>query len=161
MRSLAADGGKQDASRRIFLCFLVYILLHWVSSFWLYFAKLGFGYQSVVEYYLGCEEKFMQPRSMLGMLEVSHFHFFSAGLLLLTITHLLLPLGKGAKRSLIYLCFGSALLDIISGWLVRFVHPTFAWLKITSFWCLQISLGWVIFILLVHFWSSGKGTVKT
>ena len=155
MRYLLAGGNRQRLSRRIFLCFLLYLVLHWGSSFWLYFSKLGFGYQSVVEYYLGCEEKFTQPRSALGMLEVTHFHLFSTGLLLLTLTHLFLPLGKGLKSGWLYLCFGAGLTDILSGWLVRFLHPRFAWLKIASFWTLQLSLGLIILLLLGEFIRQG------
>src|SRR5690606_17167084 len=75
-------------------------------------------------------------------LEVSHFHFFAMGLLLLTLTHLMLfvPLRPDLKPWFIVVPFGAALLDEGSGWLVRFVSPWFAYLKIASFLALETSL---------------------
>jgi hypothetical protein len=45
---------------------------------------------SVISYYLGSEQDFTQPKSYQSMLEVSHFHVFSMGLLVLTLTHLMI-----------------------------------------------------------------------
>jgi hypothetical protein len=72
----------------IVLCFLVYTLILWVSNFGLYFAKMSLAPTSVIEYYRGNEEKFLQPRSLQGLLETLHFHAFAMGILLLTLTHL-------------------------------------------------------------------------
>jgi hypothetical protein len=96
----------------------------------------------VVEYYLGSEQRFLEPRSYQGLLETSHFHFFAMGMLLLVLTHLMLfvPLGNGVRAVLIALPFLSALLDEGAGWLVRFVHPLFAYLKIAGFLLLEGSL---------------------
>ncbi|RMG34104.1 MAG: hypothetical protein D6732_10870, partial [Methanobacteriota archaeon] len=44
--------------------------------------------------------------------------------------------------------FASALLGEASGWLVRFVHPLFAWLKMASFITLELSMGFIIWQLL-------------
>jgi uncharacterized membrane protein len=74
----------------IILMFVVYVGVLWLTNALLYFSKMGLTVQSVTDYYLGSEERFLQPRSYQGMLEVSHFHFFAMGLLLLTLTHLML-----------------------------------------------------------------------
>ena len=89
----------------------------------------------MVEYYLGSEERFLSPRSYQGLLEVSHFHLFAMGMLLLVLTHLVLfvPLANRVKAWLIALPFAAALLDEGAGWLVRFVHPGFAYAKIAGF----------------------------
>jgi hypothetical protein len=140
--------------RLIIFFFLFYLVFFWLSNALLYFQKMGLTYGSVVDYYLGSEERFLQPRSYQGLLEVSHFHLFSMGILMLTLTHLLLfvPLSPKRKALLIWLSFGSAFADEAAGWLVRFVHPSFAYLKIASFLALQLSLllvmGFVLFALL-------------
>ena len=41
-----------------------------------------------MDYYLGNEALFTSPRSYQGLLEVSHFHLFAMGMLLLVLTHL-------------------------------------------------------------------------
>jgi len=58
------------------------------------------------------------------------------------------PLRGGIKAWLIAVPFGSALLDEGSGWLVRFVSPSFAILKVVGFLALQISLALLVAISL-------------
>ena len=122
--------------------FLGYMILFWLSNGFLFFHKMSFSYQSVVDYYLGSEAKYTQPRSYQSLLEISHYHLFSMGILMLTMTHLLLfvPLSASTKAWLICLSFGSAISDELSNWLVRFVSPSFAYLKLASFFILQASL---------------------
>lgn len=140
--------------RLIILFFLLYVTVFWFTNALLYFQKMGLTYRSVVDYYLGSEEKFLQPRSYQGLLEISHFHLFSMGILMLTLTHLLLfvPLHPKWKAILICLSFSSAFLEEAASWLVRFVHPLFAYLKIVSFLALQGTLliigGCALFALL-------------
>ena len=136
--------------RLIVVFFLGYIVLFWLTNALLYFHKMSLSYQSVVDYYLGSEEKYLQPRSYRGMLEISHFHLFAMGMLMLTLTHLLLfvPISPGKKAFLICLSFSSALLEEGASWLVRFVHPLFAYLKIASFLALQLSLLLAVFFTL-------------
>jgi hypothetical protein len=120
----------------------LYVALLWVTNAALYFQKMGLGYASVVDYYLGNEQRFLPPRSAQGMLEISHFHLFAMGMLLLVLTHLVLfvPLRNRTKAALIAVPFASALLDEGAGWAVRFVSPLFAYAKIAGFLALQTSL---------------------
>ena len=140
---------RQNLINTIVLLFLGYISLFWISNGLMYFHKMGLTPGSVVEYYLGSEENFTQPKSYQSMLEVTHFHLFSMGILAVTLTHLLLfaYLPVGLKIWLTGLTFASALADEMASWLVRFAHPIFAYLKIGAFLSLEISLG--ILVILV------------
>jgi hypothetical protein len=128
-----------------------------VTNALLYFQKMSLSYDSVVSYYLGNEELFLSPRSYQGLLEVSHFHLFAMGMLLLVLTHLVLfiPVKGRTKAWLISLPFLAALLDEGSSWLVRFAHPNFAYLKITGFLLLQTSLAALIGLSL---WAVFRGS---
>ncbi len=141
----------------IVVLYAVYVAGLWLTNALLYFAKMGLTYGSVVQYYLGAEELFRPARSYQGMLEVSHFHLFAMGMLLLVLTHLMLfvPIGTRAKVTLIVVPFLSAALDEGAGWAVRFVSPLFAYLKIGGFLLLQTSLAALIGISLWSvFWGS-------
>ena len=131
----------------------------WLTNALLYFGKMSLTPASVVNYYLGNEEQFLTPRSYEGMLEVAHFHLFAMGMLLLVLTHLMLfvPLRNGTKAWLIALPFLSAALDEGGGWLVRFGHPAFAWLKIVGFLSLQASLAVLVGLSL---WSVFAGSQR-
>ena len=133
----------------------IYVILLWITNGLLYFSKMSLTTASVVNYYLGNEEAYLSPRSYQGLLEVSHFHLFAVGMLLLVLTHLMLfvPLRGWIKAWLIAFPFLAALLDEGAGWLVRFVSPNFAIVKIAGFLLLQGSLAllvglslWAVFV---------------
>lgn len=138
----------------------LYVALLWVTNAALYFQKMGLTYASVVEYYLGNEERFLTPRSAQGMLEISHFHLFAMGMLLLVLTHLVLfvPLRNRTKALLIGVPFLSALVDEGAGWGVRFVSPWFAYAKIGGFLALQLSLAALVALSV---WSVFRGSSES
>ncbi len=154
---ITGEMNRNRLLQAIVVAYSLYVGLLWVTNALLYFSKMGLTYGSVVTYYLGSEQDFTQPRSYLGMLEVSHFHLFAMGMLLLVLTHLVLfvPLSNRAKIWLIIAPFASALLDEGSGWLVRFVSPLFALAKIAGFLALQTSLALLVGLAL---WSVFRGT---
>jgi hypothetical protein len=154
---ITGEWSKNRLLQTIILLFVLYVGVLWLSNALLYFHKMGLTYTSVTEYYLGSEEKFLQPRSYQGMVEILHFHFFAMGILLLTLTHLMLfvPLSEKYKPLLIAWPFLSALFNEGSSWLVRFVHPSFAYLKIASFLSLEISLAVLMGLSL---WAVFRGT---
>jgi hypothetical protein len=127
-------------------CFLTYTLILWVTNAGLYFAKMSLAPSSVVDYFLGNEEKFLPPRSLQGLLEMLHFHTFAMGMLLMTLTHLVLfvPISMRTKAYGIAIAFASGIGGELSGWGVRFVHPAFAYLKVGFFLSLELSILWLM-----------------
>jgi len=91
------------------------------------------------------------------MAKLSNFHFFSMAVMLVTLNHLILftALGNIWKLLLIVSSFLSALGDIAGGWLIRYVSPDFAYLKIASVLALQASLA-VLMIMIVWFLYSAQ-----
>ena len=158
--------GNWDRNRllqTIIVLYCLYVALLWVTSALLYFEKMGLDYASVVSYYLGDEERFLSPRSYQGLLEVSHFHLFAMGMLLLVLTHLVLfvPLRAVTKAWLVAVPFAAALLDEASGWAVRFVDPVFAYAKIAGFLLLQTSLAALVAIALWAVFAGGQNSSYT
>lgn len=154
MRVMMTGPGQSSLAKVILAFFYVYFLLHWVTGILMFRTKLGFSYQSVVRYFLGDPEQFMNPRSFIGLLEVTHFHLFAMGLFFVVFSHLLLfsSFGEPIKTILIWLLGLSLLLDIVSPWLIRYVAAPFAWLKLGSFWLLQgVSLVLIIGLLTALF----------
>ena len=156
---ITGEWSRNRLLQTIVVLYSLYVALLWVTNALLYFQKMGLTAASVVDYYRGNEELFISPRSYQGLLEVSHFHLFAMGMLLLVLTHLMLfvPLANRTKAWLITLPFLSALLDEGSGWLVRFGHPTFAYLKILGFLALQTSLAVLVGLSL---WSVFAGSQR-
>lgn len=152
---ISQDIRKNDLLKLVVLLTTVFFVFLWVTNL-LLFLKVGLSYESVVEYYRGSEETFRPPRSYMGLLEEAHFHFFSMAVLLVTLNHLFLftKRGNGEKLLVVASSYGSAFLDIIGGWLVRYAAPEFAYLKIASFVVLQASLLYLMAV--VTFYLFGK-----
>ncbi len=156
---VTGEWSRNRLLQTIVVLYVLYVAGLWVTNALLYFNKMGLTYASVVEYYLGSEERFLTPRSYQGMLEVSHFHLFAMGLLLLVLTHLMLfiPASNVVKLWLIVLPFAAALLDEGASWLVRYAHPGFAYAKIAGFLLLQGSLAALVVISL---WAVFRGSAN-
>lgn len=144
--TVTPDWKDNQLLRLVLVWFLVFVALLWVTNALLYFAKMSLDPASVVAYYRGDEATFTQPRSYQGLLEITHFHLFAMGILVLTMTHLLLfvPMENGRKALVVSVAFVAALADEASGWLVRFVAPQFAYLKVAAFLTLEAVLAFMV-----------------
>jgi hypothetical protein len=154
---------ENDLLRLVLGAFLLYVALFWVTNALLFFASMDLGYDSVVAYYRGVESQFRQPRSYKVLLEISHFHLFAMGILVLTMTHLVLfvPIPVPQKAVLIVTAFASALLDEAGGWLTRFCHPGFAWVKIGGFLLLEVSLGLLLVVVGWAVWRTPPSAYRS
>jgi len=144
--TITPDWKDNQLLRLVLVWFLVFVALLLVTNALLYFAKMTLNPASVIAYYLGNEAQFTQPRSYQGLLEITHFHLFAMGILVLTMTHLMLfvPMQNRRKAFVVSIAFGAALADEAAGWLVRFVSPGFAYLKVTAFVTLEAVLAFMI-----------------
>jgi len=150
MKYLQSGGFQEQPLMRLTLGLALLLLAgFWVTNLGLYFSHMSLDPASVVDYYRGNEAEFRPARSALGMLEVTHMHLPMFALVFLLLTHLLIfaPLRSIVKAAFIAAAFGSALLSEAAGWMTRFWHPGFAWLKVAMFVLMQVTLGWLILAL--------------
>jgi len=156
---VTGEWSRNRLLQTIVVLYTLYVIGLWLTNALLYFNKMGLTAASVVDYYLGSEERFLSPRTYQGLLEVSHFHLFAMGMLLLVLTHLMLfvPVRNETKVWLIVVPFVSAILDEGAGWLVRYVSPGFAYAKIAGFLLLEGSLAALIVVAL---WSVFAGSQR-
>lgn len=147
--SVTGEQQRNPLLKAIVLLFLAYILLLWVSNGLMYFHKMGLTAGAVTRYYLGSEQDYTQPISYQSLLEISHFHLFSMGILVMVLTHLMLfvPFAVRLKIWLIGLTFFAAVANEAGGWLVRFVHPGFAYFKIGAFLLLELTLAALVIVV--------------
>jgi hypothetical protein len=119
---------------------------------------MGLHPDSVVSYYNGSEEEYRPPRTAGSMLEVSHGHLAMMALVILLLTHLaiFIPFGNRTKKVLIFGTFAAAWLNESSGWLVRFVSPELAPLKVLGFVTLQLLLATLLVSLTWFLWRSSR-----
>ena len=143
MKYMAAGGYENQPLMRLTLGLsLVFLVLFVGSAFALYFSKMSLDPSSVVEYYNGSVEDFRPARSFGSMMEVTHAHLAMMAVILLMLTHLFIfaPFSRRTKVWSISLAFVFGLMNESGGWLVRFIDPAFAPVKVVGFAGLQITL---------------------
>ena len=157
MKYMERGGFQSQSLMRLTIGLSIGLLsLFWVTNFFLFVSRLGFTPASVASYYLGSETDYRPPRTAGAMLEVTHAHLPMMALVMLLLTHLLIfaPYSKRTRVLLIVGAFLSAALDEGAGWLVRFVHPGFAIVKLAAFVSLQGILAFLL-VALAMFLRSG------
>ena len=162
MQYMQSGGFQNHRFMRITLLWTaVFLAALWCTNFAMYFNRMGLTPESVQAYYLGSEADFTSPRTFGSMLEVLHGHLPVQALIILLLTHLLLfaPFESSTKIWFITAAFASSLLNESAGWLVRFVHPDFAILKILAFLSLQAVLAFLIASLSLFLYH-GAGETK-
>jgi hypothetical protein len=87
---ITGEMNRNRLLQTIVVLYSLYVAGLWVTNTLLYFDKMSLYPSSVVAYYLGDEGRFMAARSAQALLEISHFHLFAMGMLLLVLTHLML-----------------------------------------------------------------------
>jgi len=155
---ITGEWSQNRLLRSIIAWFLLYSSGLWLTNALLFFNQTGLSYESVVNYYRGSDVQFLLPRGYKVLLEISHFHLLAMGIFILTLSHLLLfvPVLPQVKFWLIHLTFFSALSDEAAGWLIRFAHPDFAYVKIAAFLLLQTTLAALIVAVALSVWLKGR-----
>lgn len=160
MKYMQTGGFQNNPLMRLTLLWtLLFAAGLWFTNAAMYFSRMSLTPASVQAYYLGNEAEYSQPRSAASMLEVSHAHLATMGVMILLLTHLAIfaPWEDRAKKVIIAAGFGSSLLGEASGWLVRFVTPAFAPLKVACFLTFQATLGLLIAVLGAFLLSASRG----
>ena len=140
MKYMQEGGFQKNPLMRLTLGFsLGLLLVFWVSGWAMYFQRMDLRPSSVVDYYNGNEAEFGNPQSPATMTETLHIHMAMMSVVLLLLTHLVIfiPMPQRTKVWLITATFLSALAEEGGGWLVRFVSPSFASVKILGLLGLQ------------------------
>lgn len=159
MRYMAKGGFQNHPLMRLTLGLTLLLLVgFWATNAGLYFSKMSLSPASVVSYYCGSEADFTPARSYGSMLEVTHSHLAMMAMVLLFLTHLVIfvPAPRGAKVAFIVVTFLSALTGEAAGWLVRFVSPGFAILKVVGFVSLQLTMASLILALAVYLFRAAR-----
>ena len=163
MRYLQDGSHSHQPLMRLSLALTLVLLLgFWATNFAMYFSRMGLDAASVVAYYNGSEADFRPPRSPASMLETTHMHLPMMGLVLLLLTHLLIfvPLRGAWKYTSIVGVFLFAILSEGGGWLVRFVDPSLAPVKIAGFLGLQVGLAFLLAALAVSLARPRRAAVR-
>lgn len=147
---------NENVLKPVLAFFAITILVQCVSGVLLFAVKLGFTPESIAGFYLGAEEKFIMPKTFAGLLEITVPHLGAAGAVIFILGHLVSVFARGGRRFMnfiLYTCFISAAAGMSAGYLIRFVHPGFIFLKLLSFMLFEFTFAAMILMLLRSFFS--------
>lgn len=121
--------------RVIYTLFIVFALIGHLSFILISVYRVGPTVSKIVTHYRGDPANEMSfPKEFIELLEVTHFHAYIEGILLLVLAHLFaaVALSKGVKMIVIATAFGSTFLDLAAPWLIRYLSPYAAYLQLLS-----------------------------
>lgn len=134
--------------RLIYTLFIAFALAGHLSFVLISISRVGPTYDKIVQHYRGGESaeagekgEMSFPKEFPELLEVTHFHAYIEGIVLLVLAHLFagVPLPRGWKLGTIGLSFGSTFLDLASPWLIRYLSPQAASLQIAAWMGMGVS----------------------
>lgn len=145
---------KEEPPERSILYAVVFVfsvssVLFALINFFLFFEKLGFSPLSVAGFYAGDPQRFIRPKSFEGILEVAFPHLVAMGIYLFALVHFAFFTNVKRKTLLSIVALASAFADIVSGFLIRFVHPSFSYLKLISFLSLNLSIIYLSLVIAI------------
>lgn len=141
----------QQAYKLSIFYYLLFSLLLIFSAVMLFEHKIGFSYNSVLEYYIGNEEKFIPAQSAAGILKIVLPHIFVFGLLTMVLLHFLVFTNLKSRRAfliLIYATFATAFLEIFAPFMIISGWWFFAYIKLLFFFlflALTLFILWLLF----------------
>jgi len=141
----------QQAYKYAVFYFLSFSLLLLGSSLLLFENKIGFSVSSVLEYYLGNEDKFLVQKSWSTILKIILPHIFAFGLFFMVVLHFLLFTKHKTSKlfiRLIYAIFFMGFLEMFSPYFIIMGLEFFAYVKLISFISLELLLLYVFWLVL-------------
>jgi len=142
--------------RWIYSLFLVFALIGHVTFVVMSTYRVGPGYADIVRHYRGVEgDEMAFPKEFMTLLEVTHFHSYIEGIVLLVLAHLYVaaPLSRKMKLGVVGLSFGSTLLDLSSPWTVRYLSPYAAFGQLFAWGGMVVSYLPLTFVPLYYLWK--------
>lgn len=160
MKTFAMNGYRlRSASVEVRLVYsaflgLVTIGLLTMATFQLY--HIGPTPGRVAAYYRGGERagELTFPKTFRELVEVTHFHSFTMGLVYLVLAHLFIatPVPPSRKRALITLGAAGLAGDLLAPWLTRYLSGGFAYAQLAAWGAEWIGFGAFVGVPIAEMW---------
>ncbi len=147
--------------RWIYTLFAVLALIGHASFVGMAVFRVGPGVDAILQHYRGAEgDEMAFPKLFIELLEVTHFHAYVEGIVLLVLAHLFAacPISSFAKMAMILTAFGSTLLDLLLPWGIRYASsplaPSLAGAQVMAWFLMSLSYLPLTCLPLYFLWRS-------
>ena len=123
----------QSSTRFALGLLLVFALAGYVVMALLGISRSGLSPGSIASYYVGAAGG--EGKTTGELLEITHFHLFAMPLFCFVLGHVFLMCrapAAGLRRAIVLCAFAGAACDLSAPWLVIYVSPLCAWVKIAG-----------------------------
>ncbi|MEK7702576.1 MAG: hypothetical protein AAB317_01260 [Nitrospirota bacterium] len=146
--------------RVIYTLFIVFALIGHLSFILISVYRIGVNPAEIANHYRGGADELSFPKEFIELLEVTHFHAYIEGIVLLVLTHLFsaVPLKRKTKLIAIVTAFSATFLDLSSPWLIRYVSEGFASLQILSWMGMAVSYFPLTLLPLYYLWKRAEAS---
>jgi len=144
-------------ARWVYTLFLLFVFVGHLSAVLIGVVRIGPDARAVVRHYRGdATDEMAFPKEFPELLEVTHFHAYIEGIVLLVLAHLFVavPLSPSAKMTMVSVAFMSTFADLVAPWCIRYLSPTFAYLQIAAWIGMAISYLPLTFAPLYYLWRT-------
>jgi hypothetical protein len=160
MRAFVANGYQLRAARLeiriVYTGFLILVIIGMLTMVAFQLRHIGPTPAAIAAHYRGGEHggEMTFPKTFREIVEVTHFHAFTMGLVYLVLAHLFIatPVRPTLKRVLVVLAFAGLAGDLVSPWLVRYVSAAFAYVQLVSWAAEWIGFGAFVGVPIVEMW---------
>lgn len=140
----------QRAYKLSVIYYLAFAILLVISAIMLFKLKIGFSIESILEYYIGNEEKFIAARNTGAIFKMILPHIYVFGLLSMVLLHFIVFTKHRFQKStivLIWLTFTNGLLEIFTPFAIINGLAFFAYIKLLSFIIFLALILYIIWLL--------------
>jgi len=141
--------------RWVYTLFLLFVLAGHLSAVLMGVVRVGPGAAAIASHYRGdATDEMAFPKEFSELLEVTHFHAYIEGIVLLVLAHLFVavPLSRTTKMTIISAAFLSTFADLAAPWCIRYLSPAFAYLQVAAWIGMAISYLPLTFAPLYYLW---------
>ncbi|TAJ07527.1 MAG: hypothetical protein EPO61_12985 [Nitrospirae bacterium] len=164
MRNFNARFKLRDSDRHIrllYTAFLLFMLAAFVFSFYWAHSMTSFSLQQVADHYRGSDATFGEPMSFRELAEITHFHLFTMPVVFMILIHVLYltSVGTWLKQATTYATCAGVVLDLVSPWLITYVHPVFALSMLTGDTLMTLGFLVLFAVPMYEMWGLGQPLV--
>ncbi len=150
--------GMSKDKKLLVTLFLLCMALSYLVALVNVYEKTHFTLSGTAEHYVGNEEEMIFEKGFSEMIEITHPHLLGMSMMFLLLCTIFSfsSASELLKKFIVFLAFGSIILDLGSAWLIRYVSSQFAILMVIAGILMAFSFLFLFLIPLKDIWLTKK-----
>lgn len=159
MNQFTLSGASKDKKLLITL-FLLCMALSYLVALVNVYDKTHFTLSGTSNHYVGNEEEMIFEKGFSEMVEITHPHLLGMSMMFMLLCTIFSfsSASQLLKKFIVFLSFGSIILDLGAAWLIRYVSPQFAIVMVIAGMLMGVSFLFLFLVPLKDIWLPKKAS---